>query len=239
MLDSQGRSLLRFLHVSRQHYYRFSHTHTPQPPDATLTPPLALRDATHLLQEIIGVYTSSLVDAQDRADDFETVLDKSLSPALEMCERMGEMRTSDAWDRDVFMINCIGYLQVSLWRGLSGERRSHTQLMVENSLEEYPHTEERMAQLGERIGKHVESMTFEHVSRPPRRVPDIVLMMAARQVARRVRSRANHADDSDSTRRCESSLTSLSLSRTRARAKFPRHPSRESRKRARKPLRPP
>lgn len=111
-----------------------------QPPDATLTPPLALRDTLYNLREIIGVYTTSLVDEADRESDFATVLNKAVSPAVEMCERMGDMRRAHAgqvsgqaggeggvaggkeggkglysqgeWERDVFMINCLGYLQV-------------------------------------------------------------------------------------------------------------------------------
>jgi hypothetical protein len=42
-----------------------------------------------------------------------TLLGKAIDPAVEMCERMAEMRGGDTWDRDVFLINCLGYLQVS------------------------------------------------------------------------------------------------------------------------------
>jgi hypothetical protein len=88
----------------------------------------------YTLREIIGVYTTSLVDEADRQVDFATVLDKAVSPAVEMCERMGDMRRANAgsasgaagastgeggtvysqgeWERDIFMINCLGYLQV-------------------------------------------------------------------------------------------------------------------------------
>lgn len=105
---------------------------TLQPPDATLSPPLALRDSAQILRDIISVYDSSLVDAEvpkaglkagatsngdgddTHADDsFMTLLGKAIDPAVEMCERMAEMRGGDMWDRDVFLINCLGYLQVS------------------------------------------------------------------------------------------------------------------------------
>lgn len=87
------------------------------------------------------------MDEADRETDFATVLDKAVSPAVEMCERMGDKRRANAgpgsqatgsadgeaggkagmgikgslgeWERDVFMINCLGYLQV---RTISPER---------------------------------------------------------------------------------------------------------------------
>ena len=107
-LEAQGRSMLRFLH----------------PPDATLSPPLALRDSTQILREIIAVYDTSLVDESDRAndEDFARLLEKAVDPAVEMCERMADMRKGNGgdWERDIFLINCLGYLQVCLailfWR---------------------------------------------------------------------------------------------------------------------------
>lgn len=96
--------MLRFLH----------------PPDATLSPPLALRDSTQILREIIAVYDTSLVDESDRAndEDFAKLLEKAVDPAVEMCERMADMRKGSGgdWERDIFLINCLGYLQVSLRR---------------------------------------------------------------------------------------------------------------------------
>ena len=105
-LEAQGRSMLRFLH----------------PPDATLSPPLALRDSTQILREIISVYDRSLVDASDRVndEDFAKMLEKAVDPAVEMCEKMADMRKGSGgdWERDIFLINCLGYLQVSLSRAL-------------------------------------------------------------------------------------------------------------------------
>ncbi|EIW66514.1 hypothetical protein TREMEDRAFT_34802 [Tremella mesenterica DSM 1558] len=125
-LDAQGRSLLRFLH----------------PPDATLTPPVALRDACQVLREIIAVYDTSLVDEHDREADFALVLQKAVGPAVEMCEKMAELRKSTAWDKDIFLINCLGYLQ-------------HT-------LEPYPFTSPHLSILSSQIRTHVDSMTYEH-----------------------------------------------------------------------------
>jgi hypothetical protein len=98
-LEAQGRSLLRFLHA----------------PDANLSPPLALRDATQVLREIIAVYDTSLVDAAERETDFARLLNTAVDPAVEMCERMADLRkqTTGTWDRDVFLVNCLEYLEVS------------------------------------------------------------------------------------------------------------------------------
>jgi len=98
-LEAQGRSLLRFLH----------------PPDANLSPPLALRDATQVLREIIAVYDTSLVDADERETDFAKLLNAAVDPAVEMCERMADLRRTNtgSWDKDVFLVNCLEYLEVS------------------------------------------------------------------------------------------------------------------------------
>ncbi|WVR03673.1 hypothetical protein IAU60_000668 [Kwoniella sp. DSM 27419] len=131
-LDAQGRSLLRFLH----------------PPDATLSPPLALRDAAQILRELLSVYSTSLVDPSEReADtDLAKLLEKTVNPCVEMCERMAEMRRGTAgggdWERDVFMVNCLGYLQ-------------HT-------LDTFDFTSRRVAMLENKIRGHVEGMTYEH-----------------------------------------------------------------------------
>lgn len=122
---------------------------TPQPPDATLSPPLALRDACQILREIIAVYDTSLVDAEERETDFAKLLDAAVDPAVEMCERMADLRkntgnTGSTWDRDVFLVNCLEYLQ-------------HT-------LESYAFTAPRVRKLQASVQEHVDSMTFEHVS---------------------------------------------------------------------------
>ncbi|WVF66103.1 hypothetical protein IAT40_000842 [Kwoniella sp. CBS 6097] len=162
-LDAQGRSLLRFLH----------------PPDATLAPPLALRDAALILRELLSVYSTSLIDPSERESDADLakLLEKAVEPCVEMCERMAELRKGSSsnssnsgasssfasasggagtnaslggasgagageWEKDVFMVNCLGYLQ-------------HT-------LEAYEFTSRRVALLEEKIRTHVEGMTFEH-----------------------------------------------------------------------------
>lgn len=85
------------------------------PPDATLSPPLSLRDVCQVLREIIAVYDTSLVDASERETDFAKLLDAAVDPAVEMCERMADLRKASggSWDRDVFLVNCLEYLEVS------------------------------------------------------------------------------------------------------------------------------
>ncbi|WVO24355.1 uncharacterized protein IAS62_005720 [Cryptococcus decagattii] len=128
----QDRSLLRFLH----------------PPDATLTPPITLRDAAHILRELLSVYSTSLIDPAEREsdEDLAKLLDKAIGPCVEMCERMAEMRRGKSgggeWERDIFMVNSLGYL--------------------EHTLEMFDFTTRMLHMLDEKIKTHVESMTFEH-----------------------------------------------------------------------------
>lgn len=51
--------------------------------------------------------------------DLVKLLDKVVGFCVEMCERMVEMRRGKSgggeWERDIFMVNSLGYLEVSLW----------------------------------------------------------------------------------------------------------------------------
>ncbi|GAA99503.1 uncharacterized protein L969DRAFT_93961 [Mixia osmundae IAM 14324] len=124
-VDTQGRSLLRFI----------------QPPSIDLSPPLSLRDTLVTLREIMQVYDSSLVDEQDRENEFRDVLDAALDPALMMCKEMGEMRPQP-WDRAIFGLNCIG--------------------LVKESLEPFSFTSERIASLTKDQDKFVDILIDEH-----------------------------------------------------------------------------
>ena len=73
----------------------------------------------------MAVYASSLGDEPSlRADAdvdqtaFEHVLDVMIDPALEMCDAaaLEKKRLRPKWDREVFGLNCLTYLQV---KGLS------------------------------------------------------------------------------------------------------------------------
>jgi hypothetical protein len=79
-----------------------------------LAPPNALRESSHVLLEIMSVYDTSLVDDVDRESDFAKILKAAADPLMEMCRQMIEMkRGSGEWEKDIFLINCSMYLQVS------------------------------------------------------------------------------------------------------------------------------
>ncbi|KAK4704999.1 conserved oligomeric Golgi complex subunit 6, partial [Phenoliferia sp. Uapishka_3] len=133
-LRAQGRSLLRFI----------------QPPSAGLSAPLPLRDALLTLREVMAVFSSSLLEVDsspaapaDREAEFKPVLDAALDPALDMCEKMAEMRPSE-WDRAVFGINCLE--------------------AVLAAIEGFIFTKDKTERLEEKEDKHVESLTLEHYS---------------------------------------------------------------------------
>jgi hypothetical protein len=98
-----------------------------QPPDADLSPPQALLDSTVTLRSILSVYESSLLDSdgpeaeREREEEFSRILDAAVDPLLEMCRRMADLRVTRGakteeggmeWDKAVFLVNCISYLEV-------------------------------------------------------------------------------------------------------------------------------
>ena len=128
-LETHGRSLLRFV----------------QPPAVDLSPPLLLRDSLSTLREIMAVYAEASSDAPAAEGAFDDVLERSLGPALEMCSRMGELRPA-TWDRSIFAINCIAFVQAVL--------------------EPYStFTSARLANLDDQVRRHVENLTADHVRR--------------------------------------------------------------------------
>ena len=96
-LEAQGRSLVRFI----------------QPPAAALSPPTMLLETLSTLREIMHVYNDSRLDSMDseqealkRQADLTRVLKESLDPAVLMCEKMGEFRSTE-WEKNLFKINCL------------------------------------------------------------------------------------------------------------------------------------
>lgn len=94
-----------------------------QPPDPDLLPPLALRDVSQVLREIMIVYDSSLFEGEALVgnnekdttgdDGFSHILGAAVEPALEMCRRMGDMKKdTSAWEKGIFLVNCAVHLQV-------------------------------------------------------------------------------------------------------------------------------
>ncbi|KAK4056417.1 Golgi transport complex subunit 6 [Microbotryomycetes sp. JL221] len=130
-LTAHGKTLLRFI----------------QPPAAALSPPSQLRDTLSTLREIMAVYSSSLLDDanlvsfEQRETEFKSVLDASLDPVLEMCDRMSQLRPTE-WERCIFKINCI-----------------ETCL---TALDGFGFTATRVKQLEDEEAVYVETLTVEH-----------------------------------------------------------------------------
>lgn len=66
----------------------------------------------------MSVYESSVLgdeDPEEQRRGFKQILDTAVDPALEMCRRMADMNNKDTtgWERSVFLINCLDYLQAS------------------------------------------------------------------------------------------------------------------------------
>lgn len=103
--------------------------------DPSLTPPLVILDHAQVLREILLVYESSLGDdislydenrtpgkkedeaarrREAAAEGCRSILDKMVDPAVEMCVVASEtkQRLVPAWDREVFIVNVMTYLQV-------------------------------------------------------------------------------------------------------------------------------
>jgi hypothetical protein len=78
----------------------------------------------------LTVYESTLLDddslsgQSEREEEFNRILDAAVDPLLEMCRRMADLRVVGGkggkeeggmeWDKAVFLVNCFGYLEVSL-----------------------------------------------------------------------------------------------------------------------------
>ena len=83
----------------------------------------------------MAVHALSLGDSNFATDaplhqnqiSFERVLDVMVDPAVQMCEALAEDKNKKAkWDREVFELNCLTYLQVDILTAFA-----HTDLMVD------------------------------------------------------------------------------------------------------------
>lgn len=93
--------------------------------DTSLTPPVQILDHCQILREVVSVYEASLFDdafsptntmaSIPENDPFQHVLDVMIDPAVEMCAAAAEEkhRMRSGWDKNVFVLNCLSYLQVS------------------------------------------------------------------------------------------------------------------------------
>jgi hypothetical protein len=85
--------------------------------DTDLSPPLVILDHVQVLREVMTVYESSLSGEETEKDfggGFKRILDVMVDPAVEMCSSASEdkQRTRAGWDKEVFVLNCLTYLQV-------------------------------------------------------------------------------------------------------------------------------
>jgi hypothetical protein len=53
-------------------------------------------------------------EREELETEFGRILDAAIDPLLEMCRRMADLRgeKGGAWERAVFLANCVGYLEV-------------------------------------------------------------------------------------------------------------------------------
>ncbi|KIK63403.1 hypothetical protein GYMLUDRAFT_197030 [Collybiopsis luxurians FD-317 M1] len=126
--------------------------------DASLTPPIPILDHVQILREIMTVYQSSLGDDEEGETNgeggekktspavtgFLKIGDVMVQPAVDMCLNAaeGKKRLRPAWDRDVFVLNCLSYL-----------------LSV---LEPFRFTKPQQDAIQEAIDSRVEELTEEH-----------------------------------------------------------------------------
>ncbi|EPQ57850.1 oligomeric complex COG6 [Gloeophyllum trabeum ATCC 11539] len=110
-IEAQGRALLRDLD------------------DSALSPPATVEEHMQTLREILSVYESSRLDdpsdTQPEEDGkaetsggqshfgVERILEIMINPALEVCLTAAEdkKRSRPTWDKSVFVLNCLTYLQ--------------------------------------------------------------------------------------------------------------------------------
>ncbi|KAJ7225913.1 oligomeric complex COG6 [Mycena pura] len=131
-IEAQGRALLRS---------------TLDLDDSSLSPPLAILDHAQVLREIMNVYESSLLGDEnevEQAAGFQRILDVTVDPAIEMCSSSSEekKRLRPRWDREVYVLNCLSYLQ--------------------SVLEPFPFTVQKRKTLQEVVDEMVVHLTEEH-----------------------------------------------------------------------------
>ncbi|KAJ6626835.1 oligomeric complex COG6 [Mycena sp. CBHHK59/15] len=131
-IETQGRALLRV---------------TLDLDDPSLTPPLAILDHAQILREIMNVYESSLLGDEGEAEQtagFQRILDITVDPVIEMCSSNSEekKRMRPRWDQEVYVLNCLSYLQ--------------------SVLEPFPFTSHKRETLQDVVDEKVIHLTEEH-----------------------------------------------------------------------------
>lgn len=106
-----------------------------QSPESDLAPPPPLLGTCATLKELLNVHQTSLsesdlfgdllplkdLDSSDESTDFSRVIQRLVTPMLALCSRMsndivqkrprGKKEHEAEWEKEVFMINCLGYVQ--------------------------------------------------------------------------------------------------------------------------------
>ncbi|CAL1705507.1 unnamed protein product [Somion occarium] len=162
-IDTQGRSLLRMpLDLD----------------DRSVSPPLPILDHLQVLREIMLVYQSSMledVDADTQTAGFRDILDKMIDPAIEMCmaSSEGKQRLRPGWDRSVFVLNTLTYLQSALEPfAFTTEKQGVLQGLIETRVLQL--TEEHYASIliDTGLGEIIEASKSRKDNEPLSRLPE-------------------------------------------------------------------
>lgn len=77
-----------------------------------LAAPSFVVEAVNTLNEVLSIYESSLVPADEREADFLPILSAAFDPLLNHCQQVAAMM--DIMDGQVFLINCVAAMQTPL-----------------------------------------------------------------------------------------------------------------------------
>ena len=116
----------------------------------------------------MAVYDSSLLGDEnptERDAGFKRIADIMVDPAVEMCSAAGEekQRLRPRWDKMVFMLNCLTYLQVCILRVFCLFLCADGTLL-QSILEQFTFTAEKCRELQAIIDERVKALSDEHVS---------------------------------------------------------------------------
>ncbi|KAF9242033.1 oligomeric complex COG6-domain-containing protein [Melanogaster broomeanus] len=133
-IEAQGRALLRMpLDLD----------------DPSLSPPHSIIDHAQLLREIMQVYDSSLLgealpEPSEASAGFRRIFNVMVDPAVTMCAAAAEekARSRPRWDRAVFVLNCLCYL--------------------ESVLEPFSFTEDKRAEIRDHVEERVRLLEDDH-----------------------------------------------------------------------------
>ena len=116
------------------------------------------------------VYDSSLLsegssDPSEANTGFQRILDVMVDPAVTMCDAAAEekARLRPRWDRAVFVLNCLGYLEVRMFVGSIFSRLTLHSGGCKNVLEPFSFTEDKRKEVRDNIEERVRLLEDEHV----------------------------------------------------------------------------